>query len=669
MPTAALHTAGARRPRVLRVAAACIALAVAALASTGAAADRADQRSRFLAAEQALEAKDRSAFQRHLAALEDYPLYPYLVFADLRSRLRQAAPEEVKEFLETYPEIPLSAQLQRAWLAELARQKRWRTYLEFYQPDGSLERQCWQRQALLDTGKRDQALDDIDTLWLHGFSLPDACDVVLEVWDTAGGVTPELAWRRIVLAMQGGHPRLARYLREYLPEDQHHWVLTWYELYHRPERLESVRLEPDRERTREIVAHTLVRLARRDPERAARLEPTIASRYGLTPQQRAIVVRRIGLSLAFAGNPAAAAWLERVSDERTDEYVQAWRIRSALGQQDWAGVLQALERLPAAQQQEDRWRYWRARALESLGHRDRARVLYGEVAQSRSFEGFLAADRLQIPYALQERPLVPDAEALGRLAATAPLQRTRELLALERMLEARREWYAATRAMDEVDLRLAARLAYEWGWHDRAILALAQAGYWDDLDLRFPLAHQDTVVAQARQAGIEPAWAFAVIRRESAFDQRARSPRGAMGLMQLMPRTARHVAKQLRQRPRRTAELYHAETNILFGTAYLRMIMDRFNAHPVLATAAYNAGPYRVSTWLPQRKAVPADIWIETVPFRETRDYVRNVLAYTAIYEQRLGRKGEPLSRRMPPIPPRDSPAVEQRAAGDTSPG
>ena len=217
-------------------------------------------------------------------------------------------------------------------------------------------------------------------------------------------------------------------------------------------------------------------------------------------------------------------------------------------------------------------------------------------------------------------------------------------------MDARREWNFALQQLDKPQMLKAAQLAYDWNWHDRAIITLAQASYWDDLEKRFPLAHRDLVINYARQQQINPAWAFAIIRQESAFTNDARSHAGALGLMQLLPRTARQIAHSLRLRFRRN-DLLDAETNVRLGINYLKKVKDIFKGNKVLATAAYNAGDSRVRTWLPKGGFLPADVWVEIVPLNETRDYLQRVMTYTVIYEERLGLTPVPLLERMLPIP------------------
>ncbi|NNF97277.1 MAG: transglycosylase SLT domain-containing protein, partial [Halobacteria archaeon] len=253
-------------------------------------------------------------------------------------------------------------------------------------------------------------------------------------------------------------------------------------------------------------------------------------------------------------------------------------------------------------------------------------------------------------YQFAHTPLVYQDSELADVEALPAIQRAREFYAIKRTVDARREWNYAIQRMPQPQLLKAAKLADAWGWHDRAITTLAEAKYWDDLELRFPLAHQQQVLNQAARQQINPAWAFAIIRQESAFTADARSHAGALGLMQLLPRTARDMARSLRVRKPRKSDILKIDTNIQLGVGYLKKVQDRYQGHPVLATAAYNAGPSNVKRWLPDNGAVAADIWIETVPFKETRDYLKRVLTYTVIYEQRLGQQPKSLLERMTPI-------------------
>lgn len=624
-----------------------------------AAADRfAPQRKQFLQAEAALKRGDRVHFWELVDKLRDYPLYPYLRYEDLRQRLGHARRADINAFLDAFADTPLAPRLRGAWLDQLADHKQWAEYLHAYRPSNDPERRCRYRRALLATGQRDKALSGFDRLWLTGRSLPDACDPVIAAWQAAHKLTPELAWDRIHLAMTAGNTALADYLGRYLPGDEQHWVKFWHRLHHDPLLLltRQARKAPEPLR-RWFIVDGVTRLARADTTQAADMFAKLKRAGRLNADAAALLTRRIALRMAYRGESPASDWLARVPPSQTDAHVRAWRVRAALARQDWAAVQHWIEQLEPPERTDPRWQYWLARALEAQGHIDQAKKLYREVAADRTYEGFLAADRIGQPYHFEAKPLHFNRKKLAAIARLPGIERAHELLRLGRDLDARREWRDATRKMNEIQLQQTAKLAEQWGWHDRAILTLARSSYRDDLTLRFPLAYRDFVMAQSRKAGINPAWAFAVIRRESAFNADARSIRGAIGLMQLLPSTARRTARAINRRLRHSRELYKEEVNVRLGIAHLKMLLDRFGDHPVLATAAYNAGGYRVQSWLPSSQPMPADVWIETVPFTETRNYLRSVLAYTAIYERRMGRKPTRLEKRMSPIAPRQAAA------------
>jgi len=342
--------------------------------------------------------------------------------------------------------------------------------------------------------------------------------------------------------------------------------------------------------------------------------------------------------------------LDALPDEVFDPQLREWHVRAGLAGGDWKTVLRAIEAMEPGQREDYAWRYWRARALEALGRTDEARALYTALAAERSFYGFLSADRASLPYRIGHRPLSAPAERVRALVERPALQRAREWLALGRYIEARREWEHTLAGLDAEDLKAASLLAHEWGWHDRAIFAAARAREFDDVELRFPLAHVRLVMEQAARQGINPAWAMAVARQESAFMLDARSHAGAMGLMQVMPGTARNMARHVDLRLGHAHDLLDPAVNVPIGAYYLRRNLDRFGGHPILSIAAYNAGAHRVSKWLPEEGALDADIWAELIPYHETRGYVRRVLAYQVIYESRLGLVPTRLSSLLPPV-------------------
>jgi len=362
------------------------------------------------------------------------------------------------------------------------------------------------------------------------------------------------------------------------------------------------------------------------------------------------VLQSIGLHAALLSHPQAAEWLAAVPTTAANADIRQWRVRTALGNEDWDGVLHWIEELTPTERQSDNWRYWRAYALDAKDRSGDAFTAFARLSEERSYYGFLAADRLQRPYRMNDARLDHQQSQLDTVEHIPGIVRARELYLAGKHTEARREWFHTTGSLPPGQLKLAALLAHRWGWHDRAILTASQAGYWSDLTLRFPLPHREAIFTYASQYDLDPALIYGVIRQESAFMEDARSPVGALGLMQLMPATGKRTARALKIRYRGSQALLHSDQNIRLGSAYLNKLLQRYNGSPVLAAAAYNAGPHRVSRWLPTDHSVPASLWVERIPFRETRSYVRRVLAYATVFEWRLERPLTRLSERMPAI-------------------
>lgn len=611
------------------------------------------QRELFRAADAALAAGNRAPLLASRSVLHNYPLYPYLLYRDLNQRLDGFPTEEVRGFLNDHPDLPVSRRLRNAWLSRLAEAGRWDDFLTDYRDSGNITLECHRRTALLARGRTDAALDGIESVWLHGYSRPDACDPAFAVWRARGGLTPALIWQRFERAMQAGQDGLGRYLSRLLPDARRPAAERWLQVESDPTRVLSERFDPSDAYTPAILHHGLWRWSSRDSVTAAAAHDTLRQRYELPDNADwDALQRRLALFVASRGHPDARRRLDELPARLVDESVEEWRVRVALQNRDWSAALGQLQRMSAAIAARPQWRYWRARALEATGRREDAEALFRELAELRDYHGFLAADRLDRPYRILHQPVTVPDQQLGDLAAESGIVRARELYRLQRPAEARIEWEQALSGADPARLRAAARLADDWGWHDRAIIALGRTGDWDDLELRFPLPYRDDVVVQARARGIDPAWVYAVARQESLFQTDARSGAGALGLMQILPGTGRTIAGELGVDWSGSYGLLQPATNLRFGTYYLRRSLERLQQHPMLATAAYNAGPHRVVDWLPARESIPADIWAEIIPFHETRDYVKRVMEYAVVYGWRLGDMPRRLSARLRPIVP-----------------
>ena len=608
------------------------------------------QRAEFNEARSALKQGRITSYKKLAANLESYPLHPYLEYWALNRNLSPAKRKSVDQFLEQNNDTVLAERLRNKWLTTLARKGHWSDYLEYYQTSSNATLNCYHRRALYKTGAKEEAMDNIESLWLVGKSQPRACDPLFATWRENGGLTADLAWQRIELAMDNKQVYLARYLERFLPTERRKWAEQWRNIHRHPQNIfNNPKLKPDTELTQKIIAHGIRRMALRQPIKAAEAWDKLVMDYSFSEEEQLRTESGIALALARHDAPEAMHWLSNITDN-SNEAVRTQRVMTSINQDEWEDALFWMDQLQAEERQEERWRYWRARALEAAGRPEQAYPIYNALAQERDYYGFLAADRIEAEYAFEDRPLTYDEAALAEITNMPAVARAYELYVLGDILNARREWYHTTTRLNEEELLKASQLAHQWKWHDRAIFTMGRTSYRDDLSLRFPLLHSKQITQNAAIQKVDPSWAYAVIRQESAFMSDARSPAGAMGLMQIMPRTGKSIARDLDTRLNDTNQLLEVDTNIRFGISYLRKVMNRFDQNTVLATAAYNAGSQRVKGWLPEETIIEADRWVENVPFKETRNYLKNVLTYSVIYDQRMGRSITPLRMRMPTI-------------------
>ena len=606
----------------------------------------ATERSNFLTAEQALNRNNLGLYYSLKPALEDYPLYPYLLYKELLQRLETASSHDVGEFLQRYPDSGPAYLLRGRWLDRLAAEGRWPEVVKFYaEGDDRIGLGCHYLAALIHSGYSDLAMAQSEQLWLHGKSRPDACDAVFESWREQGKLTPELVWRRIALAMDNGETGLAGHLGKYLAGADKKWLDRWLAMRSNP-RAALLSLSGNHPYRDSIIAYGLRRLGNSTPDAALDAWRQLQKKFDFTAAGRCLIEQDLGRALEIAPGERVYAFFLDSGDCSEQQHLQASRLRAALLRQDWPQLLKWLGKMPAEQQKQQQWQYWKARALEQLDDPESAAALYREVVDDRSIYAFLASDRLSIPYKYAHQATPVDDALLRQLLADAALLRMHEVHELGRDVDVRREWQLLMKRLERPQKQAAAVLFHQWGILDRAIFTLAESQFWEDMELRFPLRHRDLIEKFAAQRGIDPSWLFAILRQESAFMESVASSAGAQGLMQLMPATARQVARHYRAPPPDAAELLEPQRSIELGSGYLAMMLEKFDASLAFATAAYNAGPARVRQWT-DGEPLPADIWIELIPFDETRDYVKRVMTYATIYDSRRGVKGRTISERI----------------------
>jgi soluble lytic murein transglycosylase len=612
------------------------------------------QRENYRAAQKALRTGKIQTFNKLSASLRDYPLYPYLRHDYLKSRLWKVKDEEIIHFLKQYDDLPMANNLRSAWLKELVRKGRWQVFLDNYTSHTDTTLQCYQLQARIKTDNQVYLLEDARTLWLAGKSQPSQCDPAFKLLYKSDLMTDELIWERITLVMQNGNTGLANYLSKKLEPDNRKWAGRWINMHNNPDKWTKNPKYDDTPQAREILLHGIKRLARHDIGKAVDRLEQLQQKYSFTPGETADIERNLAVRAAIKKHALATRLLDAVHPDLIDDEVFHWRLLTALRTTDWYQLLRWTEGEASSDDIDLRWRYWHARALEETGKLDQARETFKTLANERDYYGFIAADRIGVSYNMNHHPLPENREELDRIAALPAMQRAFELYQLNTVYPARREWHHALNRLTTYQMQIAAALATQWGWYDRAILTMSKAHAYDDLVLRFPVLYQSIIDKYSSKRQLENGWLYGLVRAESAFQEDARSPAGALGLMQVMPKTGSMTARRIGLKKYSKNRLFKAETNVPIGSAYLKQMLGDFNGNMVLATAAYNAGPHRVKSWLPEKGCEEADIWIEKIPFNETRKYVRRVIYFTTIYDWRLQQEIKPITQRMAAVLPKN---------------
>ena len=617
-----------------------IVLLIAGLISPQLQASIEQQRQLFRDASSALERNKITRYNRLLKQLDDYPAKPYLEYDAFSRRVSKAKPQQVEEFLQQFADFPFAYHARGKWLNVLARRGDWENYLKFFDGRENTRLKCLAFQARLNLDQLEGLNDEIARVWSRGYSQPSQCDPAFAYFLKSHEQAEQAIWLRIEKAFKARRPSLARYLGKKLDQQGRVTVEIWYKAHRRPERsLRQLAEAEDNHYNRAIIVHAIDRLARKDSLKALEHWNLIRDHFAFTQEQKDQSQRRIALSAAIQHEPEARTLLSSLDPSIMNDQAHLWLARIQLRSSDWPGLMKTINLMPAHLHQENEWQYWLSRSMEAEGQLSDSLSLLEQISDKSSYYGFLAADKLKRDYRIeQENAALVEVDEDSFLSSNPHMLRARELYYLDRLIDAKREWFQALRYLDQDQIKQAATLASKWQWHDSAIRTVAKTPHRSDYSLRFPMPYKQQVMQHAEARELDPSIIYGVMRRESLFDPLARSSVGALGLMQLMPSTARRVAKSLGMKRPRKSDILRVENNIRFGTHYLKTVMKRFDNNVALAAAAYNAGPGNVKRWLPKNSIMSADLWVETVPFKETRNYVQAVLAYSTVFDKSLGR-------------------------------
>ena len=617
-------------------------------------------------AQQAFTARKAANFEKAARAVpSEHVLKPYVDYWQLMLDLPRAGDDRIADFLAANSGSRLAEVLRGEWLKMLGSRAAWPAYLSEYprlsRPD--LAHQCFAYRAEFALGNRSRLREAVG-LWFSGRDQPSACDPLFAELISAGLINNEDVWRRFRLALQAGNPGVAKALVASLPQKQRPALALIDRAQKEPARLlDSGNLDLAQRGHREIAIYAVEQIARSNSEAAELALRKLLP--GLAEEEQRNAWARIAVWAARRHEPVALDWFRRAGTDAVNDAQREWWTRAALRASDWRTVLSVIDSMGEASRAQPTWRYWRGRALKQAGQGAAATAIFLELSRQHDYYGQLAQEELgavmQVPAAAVKIGDV-EVEAITRHPGIA---RATALYGLGLRSEATSEWTWAIRGFTDAQLLAAAELAHRLSWYDRAINTAERTRDLHDFELRFVAPYRDLAQRAASENQLDEAWIYGLMRQESRFINVARSRVGAAGLMQIMPSTARWIAKQLGIKRFDTREMQDPARNIQFGAFYLKHVQDSLDGSPVLATAAYNAGPGRAQRWR-DSQPMEAAVYIESIPFDETRDYVKKVMSNAMYYAVRFAQPSVLLTDRLGEIPPRKaaSPAASASQKG-----
>ena len=539
-----------------------------------------------------------------------------------------------QEFLVFVSEsTPLASKLRDKWLYELARTKNWQRYVTYYQTTSDMNLVCYNLIGRYHLGQEEAVLKESTSIWLVGESRPQACNTLFDLLLHHDKFNQQLITQRISLALDKGNVSLARYLLKHYKVPQPQEAERLSKIHQQPASI--VNLKPGA-LSSQFYLYGLKRLASKNINQAIKLWEQPKTKQVMSEAHQQAFLAYVALYKAIRTSEDALTWFNKIKPRYYNDVLVDWQIRFALKQRQWNRVIHLIQfsknkDLPC-------WQYWLARAYEAQGKKAEAQTIYEPLAKTRQYYGFLASMRLK------QKPTF-DNEAIS--TDLSSLKAYQSIIAQIHQLHANKQNVQASRLLNDFISELpkseASALVYwvdsQLQWHGKSVNLSNSDKLNNQLGLRFPLAYQNLVKTYANYYSVAPEFVYAIIRQESAFREDVVSVAGARGLMQVMPQTAKAVSKASKIAYTHQDQLFLSQKNINIGVAYLQQLAKRFHNHPIFIAAAYNAGPRQVVHWMQNHPPTEIDLWIETIPWQETRNYLKNVMAFTVVYQYRLHQK------------------------------
>ena len=614
----------------------------------------------FIAMRQAFQGGDSAAVAFYAQRLQGHVLEPYAAYYQLRPQLENTivSADTIKTFLYRYQDSPLGDRLQGEWLKALGKTQQWELFVEAYPGliNGDTELTCYSLQQRFAV-KDDNAFNEARSLWFNGRDLAESCTPLFEILVTTGSLKVEDVWTRLRLALEVGNVSVAKRINQYLPRSQALNERKLSAAADNPLRyLEKNRHEIKTRADQEIALFAMLRLLRSGPDQAYAYWPRIRGRFN--DAEHSYFMVHVADQAARRLNPHALSWFKEAASTSAPAPLSdaqlGWKTRAALRVGDWELVLETIEAMSTLEQQVGAWRYWKARALKARGKTVEANAILASLSAEHNFYGQLAEEELGLVIGAAAEPYKAGTDEITAVNRLPGIQRALALYRLNLRTEATREWAWTIRDFDDRRLLAAAEVARRNGLYDRAINTADKTVLHHDFSLRFLAPHRDALSDLLKQQELDEAWVYGLIRQESRFVADARSSAGAMGLMQLMPTTAKWVAKKIGMQKYHKTLVTEVNTNLTLGTYYLKHVLTLLDNQPLLASAAYNAGPRRAWQWRDE-KPLEGAIYAETIPFNETRDYVKKVMSTSMYYASNFGHQAKTLTQRLGIVAPKSN--------------
>lgn len=586
-----------------------------------------------------IKAKDLESYRSNQHLLQGHALAPLLKFHYLKKNIDLNYMVDVQKYINQNAKSPMATWLKRLWLEKLFKQNKYEEYIKVYSDVNKKIYHCKYIYSLYQLGNKNEVNREAQKLEANGKSMSQLCEQVYQLYVSKLNEAEPLVWHRFKLSLKKYNFKLATSLITLMNTEQAYKAIAILKIYKNRNLILNKKFLAQNDNV-EVISYGLFRLARIQPAKAAKLLEYYLKRYQWTAEQKQRVNQAIALRYALRKNKSATVFYRKIIKRPMAKVYETYLFSSALYHQDWQLIKDTIENFPLDKQQQARYQYWHGRALFVLGDKIKARKQLGSLAKIRDYYGFLASFYLKQPIQLNKGTFKNSQNEIDAVNLLPGMIRAKTFYQHNKKHHARLELYYLMKHESEANKYIIAKEIAKWGWHSTSIRLSSKIEIKDDLKLRFPIKYKEFIKNHATIHKIPQPLIYAIIRQESLFTEAIKSHAGAVGLMQLMPATAKITSRQYKLPYKGAQSLSKAQVNLRLGIAHLNRLYKELKQHPLLIIASYNAGKKAVKRWMPKHdKAIPAEIWIEMVPYRETRKYLKHVVANYIIYQARLGLK------------------------------